>query len=231
MTNLNREIGMTEIDAVVFDAYGTLFDVHSVVQTAERLFPGRGAALSHLWRAKQLEYTWLRSLMKRHADFNTVTRQSLGFACAALNLPYSEGHAEELVAAYRELALFPDARSALTALRGRCRLAILSNGAPDMLDAVVAHNLLADDFSPVLSIESVGVFKPDPRVYQLAVDRLGIAPERIAFVSSNGWDAAGAKAFGLRVFWVNRGAAPVEQLDQMPDHILRKLDELPLLLA
>lgn len=222
---------MAQQDAVVFDAYGTLFDVHSVVATAERLFPGRGAALSTLWRTKQLEYSWLRSLMQRHADFNAVTRQALQYACASLKLDYSPQALEELNHAYRTLAVLADARSALDRLQGRHRLAILSNGAPDMLGAVVVHNGLADRFDAVLSVEDVGVFKPDPRVYQLAVDRLGIAANRIAFVSSNGWDAAGASAFGFRVFWVNRGKAPEEGLDQPPDHTLASLDALPALLG
>ncbi len=222
---------MGKVDAVVFDAYGTLFDVHSVAATAERLFPGRGAALSQLWRSKQLEYTWLRSLMQRHADFNIVTQQSLKYACESLKLPYSAQALETLNGAYRTLSLFADSRRALDQLRGRYQLAILSNGAPDMLNAVVAHNTLGDCFDAVLSVEEVGVFKPDRRVYQLAVDRLAVPAERIGFVSSNGWDAAGATAFGFRVFWVNRAGAPVEQLPQPPDHILATLEELPALLA
>lgn len=221
---------MGRVDAVVFDAYGTLFDVHSVVTTAEQLFPGRGQALSQLWRGKQLEYTWLRSLMQRHVDFNGVTQQALQYACSALRLTYSPQILERLNAAYRTLAMFADSRRALDALRGTQRLAILSNGAPDMLNAVVAHNRLDSHFDAVLSVEEVGVFKPDPRVYQLAVDRLGLAGGRVAFVSSNGWDAAGASAFGFKVFWVNRSDTPVEGLDQPPDHMLASLDELPALL-
>lgn len=222
---------MGKVDAVVFDAYGTLFDVHGVAATAERLFPGRGAALSQLWRSKQLEYTWLRSLMQRHADFNMVTRQSLRYACESLQLPCSAQALEALNGAYRTLPLFADARQALDQLRARYRLAILSNGAPDMLDAVVAHNNLGDYFDAVLSVEEVGVFKPDRRVYQLAADRLGVPLERIGFISSNGWDAAGATVFGFRVFWVNRAGAPTEQLAQPPDHVLTTLEELPALLA
>lgn len=222
---------MGKVEAVVFDAYGTLFDVHSVAATAEQLFPGHGAALSQRWRGKQLEYTWLRSLMQRHADFNMVTQQGLQYACESLQLTYSAQALATLNAAYRTLSVFADARLALDRLRGGNRLAILSNGAPDMLNAVVAHNALEPTFDAVLSVEEVGVFKPDRRVYQLAVDRLGVPAERIAFVSSNGWDAAGAKAFGFRVFWVNRTGAPAEQLAQPPDHILATLAELPPLLG
>jgi 2-haloacid dehalogenase len=217
------------LTALVFDAYGTLFDVHSVAKRAEALFPGKGQALSQLWRSKQLEYTWQRSLMQRHVDFNVVTREALAYACEALGLPCTERTVAELVEAYRHLDPFPDAATEIDALKGKFRLAILSNGAPEMLDAVVANSVLADAFDAVLSVEEVGVFKPDPRVYRLAVDRLGVAKESIGFVSSNGWDAAGAKAFGFNVFWINRGGAPVERLGVAPDYVLTNLNGLALL--
>ncbi|MBL8521462.1 MAG: haloacid dehalogenase type II [Betaproteobacteria bacterium] len=219
------------LTALAFDAYGTLFDVHSVATTAEALFPGQGVALSRLWRTKQLEYTWQRSLMRRHADFSRVTRDALGHACEALRLSLSPSASDALLAAYRTLDVFPDALGALTALRGKVRFAILSNGAPDMLDAVVANSPLRDVFDAVLSVEDVGVFKPDPRVYQLAVDRLGMPKARIGFVSSNGWDAAGAKAFGFTVYWINRSGAPVERLGVAPDMTLATLAELPALIG
>ena len=220
---------MRQLKALVFDAYGTLFDVHSVVRAADALFPGHGQALSQLWRTKQLEYTWLRSLMHRHADFNQVTQDGLRFACEALTLAYSADALAALNQAYRTLAPFADAREALTALAGKKKLAILSNGAPDMLRAVVAHNRLENIFDAVLSVEEVKVFKPDPRVYQLAVSRLGCPSAEIGFVSSNGWDAAGAKAFGFEVFWINRGKAPVDVLGVVPDHVLDSLLDLPAL--
>ncbi|MBL8514354.1 MAG: haloacid dehalogenase type II [Betaproteobacteria bacterium] len=219
------------LTALAYDAYGTLFDVHSVVSAAERLFPGHGKPLSQLWRTKQLEYTWLRSLMRRHADFNLVTQDALRHACAALKLPYTEAALEQLMHAYRQLDVFADAHAAVNALKGNFKLAILSNGAPDMLNAVVANSPLHDAFDAVLSVEDVGVFKPDPRVYQLAVDRLGVDKASIGFVSSNGWDAAGAKAFGFTVFWVNRARAPKEELGAMPDFELHSLDELPARIA
>lgn len=215
------------LTALVFDAYGTLFDVHSVVRTAEQLFPGHGKPLSKLWRTKQLEYTWQRSLMRRHADFNQVTRDALRHACAALQLPFTEAALEQLMEAYRHLEVFADAEVAISALKGKTKLAILSNGAPDMLNAVVANSPLQDAFTAVLSVEGAGVFKPDPRVYQLTVDRFGVETASIGFVSSNGWDAAGAKAFGFTVFWVNRARAPVEELGVTPDYELNSLAELP----
>jgi 2-haloacid dehalogenase len=215
-----------KIAALVFDAYGTLFDVHSVTETCERLFPGKGGSLSQLWRTKQLEYTWQRSLMGRYADFNRVTEDGLCYACGALALRYSQSALDTLMEAYRHLQPFPDAVAALTALKARARLAILSNGTPAMLQAVVASSGLTSTFDAVLSVDAAGIFKPAPRVYQLAVDHLGMRKEEIGFVSSNGWDAAGAKAFGFQVFWINRAALPVEELDVKPDAELKSLDDL-----
>lgn len=220
----------TKPSAIVFDAYGTLFDVHSVVTTCERLYPGNGVRLSQLWRTKQLEYTWLRNAMQRHADFNVVTQDALRIACETLSLMYSQNALDELNAAYRTLRPFADAPGAIDALGADRRLAILSNGAPDMLNAVVQHAGFQSRFEAVLSVKEVGVFKPDPRVYQLAVDRLGLAKDEIGFVSSNGWDAAGAKAFGFTVFWINRTNAPVEALGVAPDHVVNSLGDLAALL-
>jgi 2-haloacid dehalogenase len=221
---------MEQLKALVFDAYGTVFNVHAVIETAEALFPGQGTPLSQLWRRKQLEYSWLRSLMRRHADFNAVTREALEYACEAMKLPYSPLAVERLNEAYRSLDPFVDAREAIPILHEKRRLAILSNGAPDMLHAVVAASGLQPYFNDVLSAEAAGIFKPDPRVYQLAVDRLSISAPEIGFVSSNGWDAAGARAFGFQVFWINRTGDPVDRLGLEPNHILSSLTELvPLL--
>ncbi len=225
---------MSCLDALVFDAYGTLFNVHSAIDRCEELFPGKGSALSQLWRGKQLEYTWLRSLMGRYVDFDRVTADGLRYACHALGLNYSEQALTELNRAYRTLQPFDDALAALralSALKPPPKAAILSNGAPEMLNAVVKHNQLDTWLDDVLSVDAVGVFKPDPRVYQLAADRLQVAPGRIGFVSSNGWDAAGAKAFGFTVYWVNRANAPLEELGVAPDYVLNSLNELPDLLA
>jgi 2-haloacid dehalogenase len=219
-----------KITALVFDAYGTLFDVHSVTETCERLFPGKGGSLSQLWRNKQLEYTWQRSLMGRYADFNRVTEDGLRYACGALALRYSQSALDTLMEAYRHLEPFPDAIAALSALKGRAKLAILSNGTPAMLQAVIANSGLKTTFDAALSVDPAGIFKPAPRVYQLAVDHLDMPKDKIGFVSSNGWDAAGAKAFGFQVFWVNRAALPVEELDAMPDAVLKSLDDLPAML-
>jgi len=222
------------IRALVFDAYGTLFDVHSIAVTCERLLPGNGAALSQLWRVKQLQYSWLRNSMQRHVDFNQVTQDALRVACETLALDYTDDALNELNLAYRTLQPFADARSALATLNvaeNKPKLAILSNGAPDMLNAVVKHNGFDTLLDEILSVEEVGVFKPDRRAYQLAVDRLGVAKNEIGFVSSNGWDAAGAKAFGFNVFWINRGGVPFEQLGVILDYLVKSLDEVIAILA
>ena len=210
------------MDALVFDAYGTLYDVHSVVQRCEGFFPGAGARLSQLWRAKQLEYTWLRSLMRRYAPFSAVTRDALAFACQALSLEPGPAQVEALMDEYNRLSPFPEVANALAKMKGR--KAILSNGSPDMLEPLVRHSGLALD--AVLSVDEVRVFKPAPEVYELAVRRLGVAKERIGFVSSNGWDAAGAKSFGFEVFWLNRSGAPAERLGFRPDRTITALDEV-----
>lgn len=211
------------IDALVFDAYGTLFDVHSVVRRCDAFWPGKGAALSQLWRAKQLEYTWQRSLMRRYAPFSQVTRAALGYACEALELALDDAKTEALMQEYLRLATYPDVPKALAQFR--TKTAILSNGSPDMLDPLVKHSGLK--FDAVLSVDALQVFKPAPEVYQLAVDRLGVAKERIGFVSSNCWDALGAKSYGFTVFWINRLGAPVDRLGFEPDGMLGSLGELP----
>jgi 2-haloacid dehalogenase len=209
----------------VFDAYGTLFDVHSVVAEADRRFPGRGAELSRLWRQKQIEYTWLRSLMARYADFETLTADALGHACEVLGLALDEGALEPLMGAYRRLATYAEVPAALAALAPRPRI-ILSNGSPAMLDAAVRHAGLDRLLDATLSVDPLRIFKPAPVVYQLAVDRLGMAAADIAFVSSNYWDAAGAASFGLRVFWINRTGQAPDRLGFSPAAVLTRLDQL-----
>ncbi len=212
------------ISALVFDAYGTLFDVHSVTRLADGYFPGRGAALSTAWRAKQLEYTWIRSLMGRYEDFSRVTRSALEWAIESMGLEADEAVVRALLDEYRKLAAFPEVPAALDELSRSRPLAILSNGHPEMLEAVVAHNGMGFRFrGGVLSVHAAKVFKPDPRVYRLVEDRLGVPRSMIGFVSSNGWDAAGAKAFGFKVFWVNRSGAPVERLGVRPDEVVGDL--------
>jgi 2-haloacid dehalogenase len=216
-----------EVAALVFDAYGTLFDVHSVAKRAEALFPGRGSALSAAWRARQLEYSWLRTLMDRYEDFDRVTRASLDWALESLGLEADEGARRSLIDEYRRLATFPEVPAALESLAATRPLAILSNGHPAMLEAVVDHNGLRGRFrGGILSVHAARRFKPDPAVYRIAEEALGVPRALVGFVSSNGWDAAGAKSFGFRAFWVNRGRAPVERLGVRPDAILEDLAQL-----
>ena len=199
---------------------------------AEKLFPGKGAALSASWRAKQLEYTWLRSLMRQYEDFSRVTLSALDWSLESLRLEAGEAQRRALFDEYRKLAVFPDVNDALDKLaRGR-PLAILSNGHPDMLNAVVEHNNMRAFFrGGVLSVHPARVFKPDAAVYRIVEETLGVPRAVVGFVSSNGWDAAGAKTFGLQAFWINRTGAPVERLGVRPDATLKSLSELVELLG
>jgi 2-haloacid dehalogenase len=211
--------------AFVFDAYGTLFDVHSVVEAARTVTPDPHA-LSLLWRQKQLEYTWLRSVMERYEDFWVVTGQALRYALRRLGITATEAQVEALMDAYLTLLPFPEVPSALRTLAST-PLAILSNGSPRMLEAAVQSSGLAGVFAHVLSVDAVRVYKPSPRVYELAPLALALAPEEIVFVSSNGWDVAGAAAFGFRTCWCNRANAPAEELEATPDYEVDRLDAIP----
>jgi 2-haloacid dehalogenase len=216
---------MAAIRGYVFDAYGTLFDVHSVVE-AGRAITTDPMALSLAWRQKQLEYTWLRALMGRYVDFWTVTEDALRWALARLGLVATEADVRRLMDAYLALACFPEVPEALAALAGRPR-AILSNGAPKMLAAAVASSGLAAQLDHVLSVDAVKTYKPAPVVYALGPQALGIPAAELLFVSSNAWDVAGAKSFGYQVAWCNRGGAPEENLGVNADYVIRSLDGLP----
>jgi 2-haloacid dehalogenase len=213
------------IRGYVFDAYGTLFDVHSVAEAGREL-TADPAALSALWRQKQLEYTWLRSLMGRYEDFWAVTEAGLRYAVRRLGLGATEAQLARLMEAYLSLACFPEVKDALARLGGRPR-AILSNGSPRMLEAAVASAGLRDRLEHVLSVDAVRVYKPSPAVYALAPRALGLPPGELLFVSSNAWDVAGAKAFGFQVAWCNRTGAPEEELGVRADHVITRLDRLP----
>jgi len=216
------------LEALVFDAYGTLFDVHAVVARCDEFWPGRGTVVSQLWRTKQLEYTWQRSLMERYSPFSEVTRDALAYACESLGLPLDETRKSVLMGEYANLSTYPDVPDALAALKaGRRKLAILTNGSPDMIEPLVANRRMKDSFDAVLSVDPLKAYKPAPQVYRLAVERLGVAADRTGFVSSNCWDAIGAKSFGFRVWWINRTGAPVDRLGFAPDGILKSLGGLP----
>jgi 2-haloacid dehalogenase len=219
------------IRAVAFDAYGTLFDVASAAAESKDALGERWLPLAELWRAKQLQYTWVRSLSGRHADFWQVTGDALDFALETLRLADPALRAR-LMACYERLGAYPEARAALERLRGAgLRLAILSNGSPAMLEAAARSAGLDAALEAILSVEEVGIYKPHPLVYRLAVDRLGVPATELLFVSSNGWDAYGARAFGLQVAWCNRAGQPSERLPAAPDAEIRTLAELPALLG
>jgi 2-haloacid dehalogenase len=203
--------------AVLFDAYGTLFDVYSVGLVAEQLFPGQGAALSQLWRDKQIEYTRLTSMSGRYRPFWELTRAGLLQAAARLQLPLDASAEERLMNQYRHLSAFPENLDVLQALRQRgVRAGILSNGDPDMLAVAVRSAGLGELLDPVISVHGVRRFKTDPACYALGTEALALPARDILFVSSNGWDAIGATWFGYTTLWVNRSGLPLEHLDTEP---------------
>lgn len=222
---------LDNIKACVFDAYGTLFDFNSAAERSRDVLGDKVDELSAVWRTKQLQYTWLRGLMGKHAPFWQVTGEALDYALDTLGIE-DPVLRQRLMDLYLRIEAFPEVVDVLKALKdGGMKTAILSNGSPDMLAAAVENTGTGPYLDAVLSVEDVGVFKPDPRVYQLAVDRLGVAPSEICFMSSNGWDAVGAAAFGFRVVWINRYKQPAERLPAGPDVVLDTLSPLPELLG
>lgn len=214
------------IRACVFDAYGTLFDVHSAVGRHEGRIGEQADAVSNLWRLKQLQYTWLRSLMGKHVDFWQLTGDALDFALEA-NGVADEVLRDDLMSAYMGLDAYPEVRDTLEKLKqAGLRTAILSNGSPAMLESAVDNAGIGDLIDENLSVEEVGIYKPDPRVYQLALDRLDVTREQVSFQSSNAWDAVGAATFGFHVAWINRFGQGRERLTTDPEAEIRTLDEL-----
>jgi len=242
------------IKAVVFDAYGTLYDTQSVAEVTEEAFPGYGDIITQIWRIKQLEYSWLRALMQRYQDFAAVTRESLTYTLKALGLTYESDTFERIVDKYLRLDLYPDALATLAALKPN-KLAILSNGSPDMLNSLIRNTGLDHILDATISVDANRSFKPSPEAYSLIEQELGTTPYEVLFISSNPWDACGAKAFGLNVAWIERvtpeamALACVEsdalppltmfkairtQMDELglePDHRIHSLSELPGIIA
>lgn len=241
------------VSTVVFDAYGTLYDVQSVAAITNETFPGNGELITQLWRIKQLEYTWLRSVMRRYENFETVTRQSLVYTLKALGLSYDDALLARVIQQYDRLSLYPDVVPTLQALPDRKR-AILSNGSPAMLTNLMHHSGLNDLIDVAISVDLRKTFKPAPEVYALIESELGALPAETLFVTSNPWDVAGAKAFGLKTAWIERVTPDVmaascadkaqpsplvmfqairmqmDELDLHPDYRIRGLSELPGLL-
>ncbi len=222
---------LSGVRACVFDAYGTLFDFASATRRCRDVLGDDIDRLTPLWRDKQLQYTWLRAIEGRHADFWQVTGDALDFALETLGLAHAPLR-ERLMQLYLELDPFPEVPGVLARLkRAGMRIAILSNGSPAMLDAVVTSARLGDLLDAVLSVEEVGIYKPHPKVYQLAVDRLGLPASAMAFQSSNAWDAYAASAFGMQVVWCNRYGGRRERLPGKPDREISTLAELPYLVG
>ena len=215
---------MNGVDAVAFDLYGTLAEVSSVGRAAAEVTEDP-AALVDLWRQKQLEYTWLRSLMGRYQDFWATTGDALDYSLDRLGITVDQPTRAKLQNAWLAVRAYPEVPAALDALAPR-PLAVLSNGNPEMLEACLATAGIRDRFEHVLSVDEVGVFKPHPSVYELAVKAFGLPAERILFVSSNPWDAAGARTFGFPVAWVNRMGVPFERLGATPDLVVADLAAL-----
>ena len=224
---MTGSLQLKNIEACVFDAYGTLFDFNSAASAARDELGDDWQRLSDLWRLKQLQYTWLRGLAEHHADFWQVTGDALDFALATLKIE-RPGLRDRLMDLYLRLGTYPEVLAMLRELKAHgMKLAILSNGTPSMLAAVVENSWLDGVFDAVLSVEEVGVFKPHPSVYRLAAERLQIAPARICFLSSNGWDAFSAKAFGFQVIWCNRFGQAAERIPATPDGEIADLSALP----
>jgi 2-haloacid dehalogenase len=194
------------IKAIVFDAYGTLYDIQSVASITDQAFPGYGELITQIWRLKQLEYTWLRSLMGRYKDFWEITQESLTYTIGCLGLKHDDKIFDQIMDKYCHLDLYPDARQALTAL-GDYKLAILSNGSPAMLNALVHNSGLETILDATISVDAIKIFKPSARAYELIEATLGVSPQHVLFVSSNAFDACGAKSFGLNVAWIERVSA------------------------
>src|SRR3981081_2780580 len=210
------------IKAVVFDAYGTLYDIQSVAAVTEEAFPGYGEIVTQIWRIKQLEYTWLRSLMRCYQDFSVITRDSLAYTLRVLGLKHDPAAFERIIDKYLHLDLYPDAIAALGAMRGR-KLAILSNGSTSMLNTLVANSGLDRVLDATISVDSKKIFKPAPDAYSLIESTLGVAPAEVLFVSSNPWDACGAKAFGLNVAWIERVTPGSVALGSVKSHFVLPL--------
>jgi 2-haloacid dehalogenase len=219
------------IQACVFDAYGTLFDYASAAARCRDVLGDRIDALTALWRDKQVQYTWLRAAQGRHADFWQVTGEALDYAMAALGLS-DAALRKRLMELYLALEPFAEVPAMLARLKAAgMPVAILSNGAPWMLSALVDQAGLTDRFDALLSVEQAGVFKPHPKTYQLALDRFDLPARSIAFMSANGWDAHGAAAFGLRVVWCNRYGQQRERLPGQPEAVVTSLAPLPEMLG
>ena len=211
---------MSHIKSFVFDAYGTLFDVFSVKEECEELFPSKGDQISQTWRQKQLEYSYLRQMMGKYRPFSNVTRDALRYAVEDAGANLSHSNEEQLLEAYKKLNVYDEVPQVLKELKEEgMTLAIFSNGSHDMLDPLVEHSPLAEYLDHIISADDIKQYKPTPASYTHALDSLDLTRGEILFMSSNGWDISGAKNFGFNTAWINRNEKPVEQLELEPDNI------------
>ncbi|MBH8599627.1 MULTISPECIES: haloacid dehalogenase type II [unclassified Thermoactinomyces] len=219
-------MGKKNVKVIVFDAYGTLFDVHSVIQKCEELFPTRGQQISELWRTKQLEYAFIQHIIGRYRPFDEITKNSLRFACEQLGVALAENQEKELLRSYLTLSPYEEVPNALKKLANRYQLAILTNGTLNMIQPLVEYHHLNPYFSELMSVDGVKQYKPSPAAYAYALDRLQCEREDILFLSSNTWDITGASSFGFQTAWVNRKKVVFDRMGQQPDHIIYNLNEL-----
>ena len=216
---------MKNIKAIIFDAYGTLFDVNSAVEKCKEKIGGKWERFANYWRTTQLEYTWLRSLMKRHKDFWQITEDSLDKSMRLYDIDILMK--EELLNLYKVLSTFPEVKETLNKLKEKnYKLAILSNGTPDLLNQLITSNDLENIFDDIFSIEEVGIFKPDSKVYDIPVKKYKIQKNEIIFLSANTWDVSGAGNYGYNPVWVNRNNNIFDNLDYKPNHKIKSLVQL-----
>ena len=216
---------MSKVKAVIFDAYGTLFDVNSAAEKCKNQIGDKWEGFANYWRTTQLEYTWLRSLMKKHKDFWKVTEDSLDKSMKAFNV--NPNMREELLSLYKKLSTFPEVNEILKNLKDKnLKLAILSNGSPELLNELVNSNNLKEIFDDLFSIEEVKIYKPDNKVYEIPINKYKIKPEEIYFLSSNTWDVSGGGNYGYQSIWVNRNDNIFDNLDYKPKYEIKNLKQL-----
>ena len=216
---------MSKVKAVIFDAYGTLFDVNSAAEKCKNQIGDKWEGFANYWRTTQLEYTWLRSLMKRHKDFWKITEDSLDKSMKAFNI--NQNMKKELLSLYKKLSTFPEVNDTLKQLKNKnLKLAILSNGSPDLLNKLVNSNNLTEIFDDLFSIEEVKIYKPDNKVYEIPINKYKIKPEEIIFLSSNTWDVSGGGNYGYQSIWVNRNNNIFDNLDYKPKYEIKNLKQL-----
>jgi 2-haloacid dehalogenase len=216
---------MRNVTACVFDAYGTLFDVNSAAAKCKEKLGDKWENFANAWRTTQLEYTWLRSLMKKHKNFWQITEDSLDHAIETFNI--NKNMRKELLNLYKELSPYPEVKECLDALKSKkIKKAILSNGTPDLLKGLVENNNIQSYFDNIISVEDVKIYKPDPRVYEMPIKKYNCKPENICFLSSNTWDVSGGGVFGYNAVWVNRFNKVFDKLDYKPQYTINNLNQL-----